>query len=267
MIWIDPKVTPIGVWKFIGHPEYDLPPDGDNITRGLAFAAKGCYQSLGDSGRPCIENQLSVLEHGHESVLEHASVSFYIEGISRALTLEMNRHRHLSISQESTRYVNEEDTGIVLEPYLASLYTRREKGWITEAEEDLLGDHLATSEAAVKEYAYHVEFLMELNPLGLEGFDLRKWARGIARNLLPHNIETKVTYTANLRTWRHFLAIRSDRHAEAEIRRLCAFLYDELRKIAPLYFSHEQFDMEFFPKTDLKWYPIYPEFKPKNKKV
>lgn len=266
-IWTSPKVTTIGTWVFQGHPDYDVPSDGDNITRGLAFAAKGCYKSFGADGRPCVENQKALLEHGHGSVLEHAAVSFYIEGISRALTLEMNRHRHLSISQESTRYVDESNSGIVLEPYIATLYERLGKGWADAGEKALVDSHIEASVDAINFYTDQVELLEHLNPLRLKGFDLRKWARGKARNVLPHNLESKVTYTANLRAWRHFIELRSERHAEPEIRRLCSYIYDELMKVAPLYFGPEQYDINMFPTTDIKWYPIYPEYKPKHRKV
>lgn len=201
------------------------------------------------------------------SVLEHASVSFYVEGVTRALTLEMNRHRHLSISQESTRYVDEGNSGIVLEPYLAALYTRVQKGWASREEGELVARHLQSSEEAIREYSRQVDMLEELNPLSLEGFDLRKWARGKARNILPHNLESKITYTANLRAWRHFLELRSERHAEPEIRRLCSYIYHELKRYAPLYFDDEQYEIEMFPQTDIKWYPLFPEYKPRHRKV
>ena len=266
-IWTSPKVTTIGKWSFEGHPNYQVPPDGDNVTRGLAFAAKGCYKSFGADGRACEENQRGILAHQHGSILEHASVSFYVEGVSRALTLEMNRHRHLGISQESTRYVDESNSGIVLEPYLAALYHRYEKGWTTEDEAKLVRHHINYSENQILEYEREVRWLENLNPLGLEGFHLRKWARGKARNLLPHNLETKVTYTGNLRCWRHFLETRSTRHAEPEIRRLASHIYDELMAYAPLYFDNQQYEINMYPETDIKWYPIYPEYTPKHRKV
>lgn len=201
------------------------------------------------------------------SVLEHASLTLYVEGVSRALTLEMNRHRPFGISQESTRYVDESNSGIVLEPYLATLYERIQKGWATEKEERLVRSHLNWSEVAIEEYEREVRWLEELNPLRLEGFDLRKWARGKARNVLPHNLESKVTYTGNLRCWRHFLETRSTRHAEPEIRRLSAYIYDELVKYAPLYFDDLQYTINMYPETDIKWYPMYPEYVPTHRKV
>ena len=264
-IWTEPKITCISKPVFFEHPDYKLPNDGDNVTRLGTFAAKGCYKSFGVNGRPCEENQRALIEHGHGSVLEHINFGFYIEGISRALTLEMNRHRHLAISQESTRYVNEENSGIVLEPYLAALYHRSDNGWVDDDEAILLQEHIASSQANIESYQGQVEILLDLNPLNLEGFHLLKWARGKARNVLPHNLETKVTYTGNLRAWRHFIESRSSRHAEPEIRRLASAMYDILLELAPLYF--EDYEVEMFPTDGPKWYPMYPEFTTEYRKI
>ena len=57
-----------------------------------------------------------IIDVGHFSVLEHASVSFYITGISRSCTHELIRHRHFSYSQLSQRYVPEHDSQVVLPP-------------------------------------------------------------------------------------------------------------------------------------------------------
>lgn len=260
-IWTEPKVTLIGRWEFLGHPDYEVPQDGDNITRGLAFAAKGCYKSFGKDGRPCADNQRAILAHRHGSVLEHATFTFYVEGVSRALTLEMNRHRHLAISQESTRYVNEENSGIVLDPYFAHLYNKKR----TLDEELLLTDHIRASIAGIDAYTRQVKRLESMNPLGLEGFDLRKWARGKARNVLPHNLESKITYSGNIRAWRHFLETRSDPHAEPEIRRLCSHIFAELENVAPLYF--EDYELDMYPQNPPPGYPRYPFFTTNHRKV
>jgi thymidylate synthase (FAD) len=79
--------------------------------------------------------------------------------------------------------------------------------------------------------------LMKLNPGKLKGFALRKWARGKARNILPHALETRGTWTMNFRAWRWFIEVRSGRHAEPEIRRLAEKVLSVLRPIAPTYFD------------------------------
>lgn len=239
-----PTVTLVTKQVFLGHPKYDIPSDGSDAVKIGAFAAKGCYDSYGKSGRANEENQKSILDHRHGSVLEHIVYGVYIEGITRALSLESNRHRHLAVSQRSTRYTAEEDATIVLEPYYAKLYGKYkaelESGVLPpNAPSDLvlIFEHIQQQKNTFKQYVSEVNRLMELNPMGLKGFDLRKWARGKARNILSHSLETRIMYTGNVRAWRWFIESRTDKHAEPEIRRLANEVFNTLYIEAPLYFE------------------------------
>lgn len=244
----EPKVTLIAKQTFLGHPDYEIPDDGNDAVKIGAFAAKGCYDSFGKDGRSNEKNQLAILEHQHGSVLEHITFTLFVEGITRGLSLESNRHRQLAVSQRSTRYTAEEDAAIVLEPFYAHLYTKYEP-WLTDPDKDDITDdfvldelnfiaaHLATNQMAFDAYNRDVAWLMHMNPLKLTGFDLRKWARGKARNLLPHSLETRITYTGNVRAWRWFIESRSDKHAEPEIRRLANHILAVLADEAPVYFQ------------------------------
>lgn len=271
IIKLMPKVTVVAQTNFTDHPNYDIPDGGDDFTRLGAFAAKGCYDSFGKNGRVNDQNQLAILEHRHGSVLEHLNITLFIEGITRGLSLELNRHRSFAISQRSTRYTAEEDSCIVLEPYFAELFRsvapafKEQSGFfgslaehIDKEERDLLLDHLNSQYKAILSYQRQVETLMEMNPNNLTGFDLRKWARGKARNVLPHGIETRGTWTNNIRGWRWFIESRSDRHAEPEIRVLADVVLKALREVAPLYFND-------FKMTELV--DRIPEWKPEFSKV
>lgn len=249
----DPTLTLVHAPRFYVQPKGRQVPAPERTQRPTeahalkigTTAAKGCYDSFGRDGRACEANQRTILEHKHGSVLEHINVGFYIEGITRALGYELNRHRHLAISQRSTRYTDEETGRIVLEPYLAGLY-RRSDGWadgrlkpgdLSEREWQVLNAHLRGALRDFERYAGQVDDLMELNPNGLEGRDLRKWARGKARNSLPHNLETQGTWSTNLRSWRWVLEARGSRHAADEIRRLANILHSQLVDLFPLYFE------------------------------
>lgn len=234
-----PVVTVVGHSTFIEHPTYKVPADGEEMVRLGAFAAKGCYDSYGEDGRNCLDNQRGIIAHRHGSVAEHMTISVFIEGVTRGLTLELNRHRHLAISQRSTRYTKEEDAAIVLEPYYARIF---ELGG-TQEEIKLVDSHIDAAEASIKQYQKEVHLLEELNPLDLTGFDLRKWARGKARNILPHSLETRGTWTGNLRAWRHIIETRSSRYAEPEIRRLIQHIFEAISPLAPVYF--EDYEVEF----------------------
>lgn len=264
-----PTVTLIAKQEFLGHPFYQIPDDGNDATKLGAFAAKGCYDSFGSTGRANEANQRAILEHQHGSVLEHINYTFFIEGITRALSLESNRHRQLAVSQRSTRYTAEEDASVVLEPFYAEIYDKYSiqfNGFKYFAFNDyadskitreigLLCSYLNSCRESFESYKNQVTVLMEMNPLGLEGFELRKWARGKARNLLPHSLETRITYTGNVRAWRWFIESRSDRHAEPEIRRLAGVILKSLWNEAPIYFSDFQDNGTY--DGIVEWKPIY----------
>ena len=270
-----PKVMVISTMKFHPHPEYEIPDDPSDAISIGAFAAKGCYDAFSKDGRPCRENQLAIMEHRHGSVLEHIHAGIFIEGITRALSIELNRHRTFNISQRSTRYTAEEDSAFVLEPYMASLWnkhhlmldeerncTRREdtrEGFDVPFDEwreiALVRDHVDAMLSTADEYEKQVEKLMEMNPNLLEGFDLRKWARGKARNVLSHGLETRGTWTNNLRAWRWIIELRSGRGAEPEIRRLMDHILHALRSTHDLYF--DDFNIQEMYDGIPVWRPIY----------
>lgn len=251
----EPKVTVVGHTVFVPHPDYEVPPDGTDFERLGAFAAKGCYDSYGATGRSCTENQRTIVQHRHGSVTEHLNLTFFIEGITRGLSLELNRHRPFAISQRSTRYTAEEDAAIVLEPYYADIYKRRltKPESIRDVQERAaLNMFLDSCADSLDSYERQVNRLMELNPHALTGFDLRKWARGKARSLLPHALETRGTWTMNIRTLRYFLESRSDLHAEEEIRRLAWYIYLAAKAFGPVYF--EDYSLKYY---DVSPYPVF----------
>lgn len=262
----EPNVTVVARQVFVEHPTYEIPEDGNDAIKIGAFAAKGCYDSFGKDGRSNIKNQKAILEHQHGSVLEHVTFTVFIEGITRGLSLESNRHRQFAISQRSTRYTAEEDAAIVLEPYYAQLYEKY-RPWLEDVNKDditpefdidelnLLVAHITSMEQSFSSYERDVAWLMKKNPLKLDGFDLRKWARGKARNVLPHALETRITYTGNVRAWRWFIESRSDKHAEPEIRRLADRVFTVLVKEAPTYF--EDFEVSEVYDDIPIWTPKY----------
>jgi thymidylate synthase (FAD) len=259
-IILEPTVTVIARTEYLGHPTKKVPVDGLYAEKLGAHAAKVCYNSFGETGRSVRENQLAIIKERHGSVLEHATVSLHIEGITRALSLELNRHRPLAISQRSTRYTNESDAAIVLEPFYATMYRRMADSDKTQpaAERTLILEHLDQVRESFAEYTHEVAALIELNPRRLEGVALRKWARGKARNVLPHGLATEGVWTFNFRALRYFIEARSGRGAEDEIRRLATAVYDAVRPLAPVYF--EDYVHEIDPTTGLVEYTTaYPK--------
>lgn len=223
----EPHVHLLAEPLFHPHPDYDIPDWKTAAEAITAHAGKGCYDSYGKDGRSIFDHVMSLIQSLHGSVLEHANFTVFITGVTRGLSHEFVRHRAgFAYSQRSTRYTPEEGGSIVLSPYIASLYRRAEK--LNAVEDVLLSRFLEHCNNCFIEYTTAVGALMELNPEGLQGINLRKWARGQARQLLPHALETRLTVTGNIRAWRFFFEQRSSRWAEDEIRRLAVYIWNVL---------------------------------------
>jgi thymidylate synthase (FAD) len=190
------------------------------------FAGRACYQSWNRPNPKTADNEdymKHILEVGHESVLEHSSATFYIEGVTRTLTHELVRHRHLSFSQQSQRYVNESmasytPPGDLVErsgdPHIAQLLSR------------MASHHIQ----ALNLYGEIFEALND--PEYKDSVDIKS-ARGAARAVLPGNVHTSIVVSGNMRAWRDFLRKRYHVAAEREIRELADVILIELRSIAP----------------------------------
>lgn len=180
----------------------------------IEFAGRLCYESFHLPNEDTKTNGAyvrNIVSQGHESVLEHVSVTFYIEGVSRNLTHELIRHRHLSFSELSQRFVDMEGANVVIPP--------------------AFGGGLDTlSEAHKDAYAYSVAELRQ------EGFT-RKQARQAARYGLPSGVETKLVVSGNLRAWRDVLKKRLSVHADAEIQELAMKIWETLSAEYPDVFA------------------------------
>ena len=157
-------------------------------------------------------------------MLEHASVSFYITGISRSCSHELVRHRHFSFSQLSQRYVPEDDASVVIPPGLDDDPELRQ----------IVLDAADASRTAYLDLLTRLEATLEDQPNAVLR---RKQARQAARAVLPNDTETRIVVTGNYRAWRHFIAMRASEHADVEIRRLAIACLRELTALAPAVFA------------------------------
>lgn len=233
-----PSVHVLSIPQFFPHPKYVLPPHGNDNENIIATAGKVCYDTYGPSGNPVATHVQNLVgkQQQHFSVIEHVNVGLFIEGVSRGLTHELVRHRHFSYSQRSTRYTEESEAAIVLDPYYAGIALKEDQSQLA-GEVLLLNRFISQCKQALGEYHDQVDRLMSLNPERLERRDLRKWARGKARQLLPHALESRLVMTGNLRSWRELLIKRSNIGAEKEMRRLTDKLIDVLLPLAPNAFA------------------------------
>jgi thymidylate synthase (FAD) len=204
----------------------DPPVSYGNGTDLVEFAGRACYESWDRPNAATATNEgyLShILDVGHTSVLEHAQYTFWITGVSRALTHELVRHRHTSPSQLSQRYVDQGASDHVVPPvYEDDDYARA-----------ILDEHMAASQAAYGRLVEHTVTRLSREHEDWSATQLRKAARGAARAVMPEMTETKIVLSGNLRAWRHFIALRATEHADAEIRALAVEVFLALREVAP----------------------------------
>ncbi|HHW14002.1 MAG TPA: FAD-dependent thymidylate synthase [Firmicutes bacterium] len=183
-------------------------PDPERV---VAAAARLCYSPVGATevlegltGEQIARFLDKLVEAGHESPTEHASFTFAIEGVSRALSHQLVRHRIASYSQQSQRYVREDEFEYVTPPTIAAVPEARELFLRTMAE-------------LRQTYAR----LAELVP------------REDARYVLPNACETKLVVTMNARSLKNFFELRCCTRAQWEIRQLAEAMLAEVRKVAP----------------------------------
>ena len=233
-----PRVTLIARQEFV-YPEH-IRWESDSAVPGevvAEFAGRLCYLSFGEDaglegghrtiqGRTTNESYLAnILQVKHGSVLEHAVWTLLIEGVSRALTHELVRHRAgFGFSQLSQRYVDESDIGFVLPPEIRE-GTRAYDVW------------MGACEASLQSYRTLLAELVE--EIGAEGSatSRKKRARQAARAVLPNAAETKIVVTGNARAWRHFVEMRGSGGADVEIRRLAVGVLGVLQQEAPHIFG------------------------------
>ncbi len=189
-------------------------PDPEGV---VAMAARLCYSpasvaELGDRAAAADNAGFirRIVSLGHHSVLEHASFTFGVEGISRAASHQLVRHRLASYSQKSQRYVVEEcPFDFVVPETVAADPARRDA-------------FLALMAALHERYR-------ELIAAGVPAED--------ARYVLPNAAETKIIVTMNVRELRHFFRMRLCLRAQWEIRALAEAMLAEARPLAPLLFA------------------------------
>ena len=185
--------------------------------RAIATAARLCYAPVG--AKELMETMppervasvlTTIMRSGHFSTLEHASYTFAVDGVSRALTHQLVRHRLASFNQQSQRYVRFGDDLSVIKPATIA----------DDADADAIFDEAIESAKA----AYTA--LLEL---GMPAED--------ARYVLPNAAETKIVITMNVRELLHFFEVRCCNRAQWEIREMAHRMLELVRPTAPFIFA------------------------------
>ncbi|WP_291313780.1 FAD-dependent thymidylate synthase [Corynebacterium sp. UBA2622] len=205
-----------------------VPDPGATDAESLVeFAGRACYETFNRPNPHTASNEAylhHIVDVGHDALLEHATATVYITGLSRAAGNELLRHRHFSFSQLSQRYVHTDDSQVVVPPAIA-------------ADPELHSLFLRAVDEARFAYAELLHALEE-DRTGEQNSLLRsKKARQAARAILPNATETRFVVTGNYRTWREFIAARASEHADVEIRTLAVTCLELLRGTAPALFD------------------------------
>jgi thymidylate synthase (FAD) len=215
--------------------------EGELLTE---VAGRICYKSFGvglnpnvtkirESSRDYIDNTLS---KGDGSIFEHASCTFAFLNVSRVFTHELVRHRvGVAISQESLRYVRPMELRFWLPP---ELQDKKEE---------------------VKSVIEH----MEQNYRDLErsyrwdkmNFDVKKRITSALRRIMPDGMATSIVWTANHRSIRHVITMRTAESAEVEIR----FVFDKVARIMKERFPliYQDFEPTELDDKTRSWRPKY----------
>ena len=187
----------------------------------IALSAKLCYSksTIEDLKEKISQKDQSafiekLMGMGHESVLEHVTFSFGVEGVSRVLLAQLTRHRIASFSVQSQRYVSYENGfGFIMPDSIAAL-----------------------GEEAVQQYqkqmdtieSWYVEWQKKLGKGEKSNED--------ARFVLPNACETRLVVTMNVRELRHFFSLRMCNRAQWEIRKMAEEMFRICFDIAPALF-------------------------------
>ena len=185
----------------------------DNPERAVATAARLCYAPVGakelmETMPPeRVQSVLStIMKSGHFSTLEHVSYTFAVDGVSRALTHQLVRHRLASFNQQSQRYVK-----------------------FTEGVETVKPDTVSRDEEANRIFDEAINAVLEgyqkLLDAGIPAED--------ARYLLPNAAETKIVITMNIRELLHFFSLRCCNRAQWEIREMAHRMLALVKPTAP----------------------------------
>ena len=208
----------------------------------VEFGGRACYRSWEPGLNPNVSRVrrdqrdyfANLLRSAHGSVLEHASYSFALRNVSRVFTHELVRHRAGSaFSQESLRYVRLTEVGFRVPPALEPV--REQVISLVEQLEEFQVSAAATLGVDEDGVPFHV----------------KKEITSALRRLAPIGLSTDIVWTANVRTLRHVIEMRTAEGAEEELRLVFDKVAQLMLQEAPHLFQ------DFERRDDGSWVPRY----------
>lgn len=189
--------------------------NGVDFIKRIEKIARVCYKSedkiTDESGQAFVAR---LLRNGHDAMLEHAeniSIKFICD---RGVSHEIVRHRLFSFAQESTRYCNygHDNEITVIEP---CFWTDRSTNYMYNIWEDAMFQ---------AENAYMIMIHKGASPQQ-------------ARSVLPNSLKTEIVVTGNLREWRHFFKLRTDKAAHPQMQEVANMAFELLKSQVPIVFD------------------------------
>ena len=195
--------------------------DSEKIMKHIEMAGRVCYKSESRISDKSAEKFIAnIIKSGHESVIEHVSITFKII-CDRGITHEIVRHRLASYSQESSRYCD-----YSADKFSGELTFIKPCFWTEDDENFLLWKKTMQ--------------ILEENYLAMRKNGARPEQ---ARSILPNSLKTEIFMTANLREWRHFLKLRTANRAHPQMREVALKIYKILNEKLPIIFADIQPDL------------------------
>jgi thymidylate synthase (FAD) len=201
---------------------------GLHFLNRIEEAGRTCYKSEDlITTTSAMEFVKKILKRGHESVIEHCSISVRFI-IDRGVSHELVRHRLCAFSQESTRYCNYKGgVTFVIPP------------WVNIRPEE----YVETTFSPLHRQYTPAEIYWFNQLIGAEKSYLKLlsegWLPQQARSVLPNSLKTEIVVTANLREWRHIFKLRCAPAAHPQMCEVMIPLRDELRKQVPVVFDED----------------------------
>ena len=196
--------------------------DYERIIKKIERIGRVCYKSESNISEGSAERFISnILRRGHESVIEHEAITVRFT-CDRGVTHEIVRHRIASYSQESTRYCN---------------YTSDKFGNEISVIDLASGfEYDLNNEYDLKKYNIWKRSMEESEKAYFEMLDAGATPQE-ARSVLPNSLKTEIVITMNLRSWRNFFKLRTDKAAHPQMREVALIALREFKEKLPLFFE------------------------------
>lgn len=188
--------------------EWDIP--GAEVLKKIECAGRTAYKSEDNITNSSAEKFIAmIIELGHESVLEHHSVTVRVV-CDRGVSHEIVRHRIASYTQESTRYCN---------------YSKEKFGSEVTF---VLPNALVGKPKNDENYIVWEQAMLNAESSYLRMLNAGSGAQ-VARSVLPNSLKTEIVMTMNIREWRHFFKLRTNKAAHPDMREIAIPMLQEFK--------------------------------------